>query len=408
MQIDFQKLTGRSSKVQPFQFEVYPFTPVFVGSGDKLIRNLDFITKGESTFLLDLYKLFSHEIDNLASLEQAIAKQDIQSYMVKRNLKTEDFTKRKLIGHCEGNELFMNVLTGTGKPMYPGSSVKGSLKSALFHHYFVKKNMAGNKRRYLELITKFGKPKGDKFASQDLQNELLVNNSTGKKGLNPNYDIGRVIRPADCVFGSDEMEVFNVAVVNEVRNGFMWKKLGVGPRQESNFRNLREATKIALAGVRLGEDVFARSSISLDQSAKEAINWPDEISVRMLAECCNKLSLELVEEDLIYFEDAAKEIPSLSKVVEELEIIQDEIKTVMEENKGKDKVAWMQRMGWGSGWLSMTGAHATDKNELLDDLRAVYSKLGRRDAEFPKSRKVVLSRSGQPQTVMGWLMVEQK
>jgi CRISPR type III-A-associated RAMP protein Csm5 len=407
MQINFQKLTGRTSKVNSYQFEVFPFTPIFVGSGDKLIRNLDFITKGESTWLLDLHKLFLHEIDNLDSLEQAIAKQDIQSYIEKRNLKIEDFAKRKIIGHCDGNELFMNVLTGTGKPMYPGSSVKGSLKSALFHHYFLKKNIADNKRRYLGLITQYGKPKGDKFASQDLQNELMVNNKTGKNGLNPNYDIGRVIRPADCMFDSDELEVFNVAVVNEVQNGFMWKKLGVGKYQESNLKNLREATKIPLAGVRVAEDVFAQLTVSIDQSAKEAINWPDEISVRMLAECCNRLSLVLVEEDLVYFEEAVKDIPSLGKVVEELEGIQDEIKTVIEENKGKDKVAWMQRMGWGSGWLSMTGAHATDTNGLLKELRGAYTNLGRRGAEFPKSRKVVLSNNGQPQTVMGWLMVEQ-
>ncbi|AXJ02441.1 CRISPR type III-A/MTUBE-associated RAMP protein Csm5 [Cyclonatronum proteinivorum] len=408
MNITTESLTGIKSKVNAFTFEVYPFTPVFVGSGDKLIRNLDFITQGKSTYLLDLHKLFSHEIDNLAGLEQAITKQNLNAYIAKRNLKLANFVKRTLVGHCEGNELFMNVLTGTGDPMYPGSSVKGSLKSAVFHHYFVKKNIAGNRGRYRQLITQNGRPKNDKYASQDLQNELLVNNTSGKRGLNPNYDIGRVFRPADCVFGSGEMEVFNVAVVNETRNSFMWKKLGVGRNQESNFRDLREATKIALAGVRLGEDVFAQSTISIDQSAKEAINWPDDISVRMLAECCNKLSLELIEEDLVYFEDAAKDIPSLNKVVEELETIQDEIKAVMEDNKGKDNVAWLQRMGWGSGWLSMTGAHATDKNELLNELRAVYTRLGRERAEFPKSRKVVLSRTGQPQTVMGWLMVEQK
>lgn len=407
MDINLKVLSGHESKIETYTFEVSPFTPVFVGSGEKLIRDLDFVTSGNKTLLLDLHKIFKSEIDNLIDLEHAISKQNLGDYLSKRNLRVSDFAKKIITGQADGNELFMSVLTGRGNPMYPGSSLKGSLKSALFNHYFEKRNFASNRNKYRNLITSNGKPKGDKFASQDLQTELLVNNPTGRNGSNPNYDVGRVIRPGDCVFDSAEMEVFNVAVVNQTREGYMWKKLGVGSRYDTNTESLRDATKIALAGVKLEEEVYSKTTISLDHAAQDAIKWPDRLDFKKLAYYCNHLSLILLAEDIKYFEQASKKIPSLGKIVDELEEIVGEIKDIIADNKENSKVAWVQRLGWGSGWLTMTGAHATEENELLKELRNVYDRLGRRNADFPKSRKVVLNQSGQPETVMGWLMVQQ-
>lgn len=191
----------------------------------------------------------------------------------------------------------------------------------------------------------------------------------------------------------------------------MWKNLGVKAfHPDSNTEKLAEATKISVAGVdSSGELPPAVSvSISIDDNARKAIGWKEKIDFRFIAKVCNNLSVKILEEEIHYFEDAQKEIPALGQILDELHEIKDEVKAIMEENKQNEKVCWMQRMGWGSGWLSMTGAHATDGNGLLEELRSVYDRLGRKDMPFPKSRKVVLDNAGQPSSVMGWVLVEQQ
>jgi CRISPR-associated protein Csm5 len=404
MSVDVQALTGKKSKIQKGTFTVSPFSPVFVGSGDKLIADLDFISQGGNTYLLDLGKLFADQLHDLEALEKAIKKADLRTYLIEKELPAHNYNKLKIAGKCDANEILSMVTNGFGKPMIPGSSIKGSLRTALFAYYF-KQERSMSKGFYSSKIEPQNPNRPDhKHASNKLEEQLLINNKKGKRGNNPNYDLGRVIRISDALFEPEDQKIFNIAILNKDKIGFCWKG------KKENFDTLDEATKTGVSGIFFDEETAALShpfTMSIDEIIRHDIEWEDSIDFKFLARVANEISLDIIHFEKTYYNRVLNDIPDILKILNELDGIEKEIQSYQKNNTKNDKVSWVQRLGWGSGWLSMTGAHANDENELVDEIKNIY-RLGRDGMEFPKSRKVVLDNAGKPTSLLGWVLIEQQ
>ena len=69
-----------------------------------------------------------------------------------------------------------------------------------------------------------------------------------------------------------------------------------------------------------------------------------------------------------------------------------------------DSQGCILRLGWGSGWTSMTGNILNDFDAFLSDFREWF-KMGRKGFLYPKSRKIVM-RDRNPDSVPGWIKME--
>lgn len=118
-------------------------TPVHVGSGRKLIKNIDFVyfsnLHNKPLVVLDETKIY-HNIVKDAHFEVWVnnienPKQDLLPFLtkIKPNLKPEEIATR--ITHIQGSldktEMHEQMHTALNKPYIPGSSLKGAIRTAL-------------------------------------------------------------------------------------------------------------------------------------------------------------------------------------------------------------------------------------------------------------------------------------
>ena len=400
-----KNITGKSSHIQKTTFRLTPYSPVFVGSGNNWVKGLDFDCTNGQTVFYDLHRLFKDQIHEVEKLEHVLKNRSIRRYLKQSSLSLKNYTKLVINGQCEASELMEPVTDGNGNPIIPGSSLKGSIRSAIFAKLFEDSQLSENE--YSKLI------KGKKVSSRRLEQKLLTTYQRNKNGSSPNFDIGRAIRIGDISFGLENLEVFNSIIINETHKGFQWKKLGRGSKK--NTQNIGDSTKVSASAISYSDDVIAEPSftISIDKKVLKDISWDHSLDFKFIAETCNRLSKRLIDADLQYMKAAKENIPNIQTVKEDLGIIADDVDACIDEINNGNGISWIQRVGWGTGWLSKTGAHSylpvknSDK-DYHDVLKKIAQFLFKRSKgyPFPKTRNIVLDRYGQPATTMGWVLVE--
>ncbi len=396
--IDVQSITGQTSNIETKTFRIETLTPVFIGAGTHLIKGVDVIEHNGETVQLDLNKVYQKYIErDPEGLNSAIEKGNMRSFLQDENI--SELILQKFSGKCLGQELMDHVRDGFGRPIIPGSSLKGSLKTALMHSLMEKNQQV--KDRYISYLkNKKGHPRRKEWASQELQDALFSKKKSGLKGSAPNFDIGRVIRTTDTTLSPEDLSIVNTAVLNITHDGAAWKTLGRG--RGNNTQNMDQATKVSVLG--LGFESEAQNvKLSLDHTAFKAIDWQEEFGWQTLQNAANKLSKELMEFEIDFLEEEAN-IKEVSEVIEDYRDLYDYFENEIQIAKEENRHCWIQRLGWGSGWLSMTGMHVED--EHIDDVRDMF-KLNPRAELFPKTRKMVLDQANKPTSTMGWILVEE-
>lgn len=399
--IDVQKITGHQSKLDTKTFRIQALTPVFIGAGTNLIKGVDIIEHNGDTVRLDLNKVYHQYIErDPDGLTSAIEEGELRNF-----LKDEDISgliAQKFNGKCLGQELMDHVRDGFGNPIIPGSSLKGSLKTALMHYLFSRDNKAQMNYKG-NFFDRNNRKLPTKRASNQLQNKLFTTSPSGFKVSPPNFDIGRVFRPSDATFNLDKLEIINTAVLNITRNGTAWKILGRrnGPK---NSEHIEDATIVSVFGINEKAE-FNSLKISLDFNSLKSIKWNGHFDWHTLQEAANRLSKNILFHEIDFLDENISYDDEEILIDQKKELIK-KIDKITSEAKENERLCWVKRMGWGSGWLSMTGMHMND--EQFDIARNLYPKDLRKNSEiFPKTRKIVLDNQNKPHSTMGWVLVEE-
>ena len=112
-------------------FKLECVTPVHVGSGADLIRSIDFYADGGFTEVLDpdLLLMAAGAIEGFAD---AIRRgSGIAPFLKARGLNPATFRLHRVRGSIEAQRLRLAIRGGDGRPMIPGSSLKGALRTLL-------------------------------------------------------------------------------------------------------------------------------------------------------------------------------------------------------------------------------------------------------------------------------------
>ncbi len=333
--------------------EIEILTPVHVGSGNRLLMNLDFVVKGNRVVVLDTPKLFGYLIEKGYDAVE-IAKIELKELI--EEIDVEEFKKDVLpFTGVVRSEILEHIKTG-GKPYIPGSSIKGAIRTAILW-YAVRNN-----RRLLDFAIKSVENKISRYRGRtakilkeaDDELEMVVFGKESRK------DIMKAVRVEDSKpFKS--LRVYEVKVLGSSR------KIGVSV----------ECIDSGKAEVGIDIDDFVLKN--LDSSYKDMVKDVDTI-----AEITREFSEALIEEELKYnyFEKTKNEFRAVKRCN-----------------------GMVLRLGWGTGWLSSTIGLLLKTHPKFEGLRRRLG-LGKNPRTkivsrvFPKTRKVTAD--GKP---LGWVCI---
>lgn len=367
-------------------YRIRILSPVHIGSGHKYLKGIDFIDDRASrrTGIVDLSEIH-HLIANNKDAINRLAEIDGRNYKIEdflrdfhiesklRNIRYYPFT-------VYAREILEFQRNGLGVPQIPGSSLKGSIRSALLHHLF--QNLQKSEQN--KLLDTIHAGTKDKFAD-----DRIVEYIFGEK---PNTDFMKAFVVTDVNFESANVDLGLAQVLSATKDAqWRWKTIGRNNYPMSlSFEHLKNDSSSETT-VRLNDyfinNPSARRELKFEQKAPRDMNTMNQV--------INDFSRALIQKELnfLYQYDADDRLRNITGFYEDLA-----------RHFPNDTQGCIMRLGWGSGWTSMTGNILDDFGNYLTEFRKWF-RMGRAGFDFPKSRKIIM-RGRNPVNVPGWIRME--
>jgi CRISPR type III-A-associated RAMP protein Csm5 len=381
--------------------KIQTLTPLHIGSGKMLQGNFEYLYFAEEgkISVIDHKKILniigSENIDRWVTIINS--EEDLLDYLKQRNpdIKAEQTHSRLMSVEgkrptksktFEGKDKFPEIreflFSGNQKPMLPGSSLKGSIRTAfLTSKIYEEKEQANklNQKAYANSKNNIAQEKFDKikYSDKSLNSKFI--------GKDPNHDIFRFLQIGDIYF--DETTCILSETLNET---------GKGLEIKDSIKQFIEAVPVGnltVGEVKVNEvlksEIIKRNLNGFDKKALSTFD------LKNLFYLINAHTKNLIQKEIALYED--KILPN--KAIEWVDKFK-EIEQEITEIEKKQENACILRVGFGSGFKSMTGdwqkdlLSEIDLQELADRVRSPkYHGLA-----FPKSRKLILGN-----TPMGFL-----
>ena len=259
------------------------------------------------------------------------------------------------------------------RPMIPGSSIKGAVRTALLW------DLIGddNKEVQNDLKEQLQRRSNQNWAGQPIERRVL--------GKDPNHDLMRVVQVSDTApIPIEALEMGVAWTVTLNRNGELVQKRE-GNREYKTFVEQIRAEQTFDFSIKIDKSLFRpREKGELGFSAQQE---------QVLCE-------ELADEEAKFYD--YYRLPELADFYESLS-------NQIENLRGS---GFVLPIGWGTGYLAktVTGLLTGDDTDLMMKLRRHY-RLGRSRSggdyyydEFPKTRRVLYDRQI-PKSPLGWVQI---
>jgi CRISPR-associated protein Csm5 len=356
-------------------FKITLLSPVFIGSGFKLSRNIDFYSDSKGTFIID-QDSFIEQLDE-RQINELTNSRDLVEF-AERNKKSLKEFSRKIsplsISAIEINEFLKD---SRGLPIIPGSSLKGALRTVIAQHIFKSDKMRVEIHPRTKKEWAFTEMNKRIFGS-DPKNDFMHGLLVGDAELKP-ADLALLMTKVYSLKGQ------NLAIKLQNYND---------PRSEMKIycEFLKEGSTSC---IRFHLDKFfwrekTMAELGIPQSRKDVM--------RTIPKIANDYALKrLKQENEFYVGHGLTQLaPFFKKTIELVPSLKEE--------------SFLLNLGWGTGWKFKTGDYIPE-NEI-DKVRSDF-KLGRMDRNtgalvkpFPKSRKILFNTMGSPYAVPGWILLE--
>ncbi len=346
-------------------FRLTCLTPVHIGSGIEYVSGIDFIVRNGKTFILNSERV----LQRLSDIGQLARDLDTLRSKIRdlfQGKKAEEYVWTHAAATVpEGVKTRALLRSALGNPLIPGSSLKGALRTLIFA------GRAGNGGPHQpmspELERKFKAAARQahtrsKNAALDLEQALFRQQARLHRN-DAKADLMRACSVADVVFAMDCATIV------------LTKATGTQTNTLTAVEALA-AGSAAAATIRLG-DRYLESELFTD-------NLP---SWERISQWSREHSRFLLRGDLQYFQDIGANLTA------RLERLEQQIKQATPQTI-------FLRLGWGTGWRSMTGdllPHGQERQRLLP----------KSSARGPKTRKVIVAGSNhEPSDILGWVSLQ--
>lgn len=361
---------------------IHTITPVHIGSGVKIFNKLDFFEdeNNKAIYIADFKKIFQIiGTKNIHIWTEAIEKNfDLMPILkaIKPDVIAKDIALRSIPllkpKALKQQEVLLQILSGNGKALMPGSSIKGAIRTAIMCEIIWEDPIFSDVKKIFQL----------NFNHKTQKKELLLNdkNLLEKAFGETQLNLMKFLRVGDALFNSTT--ICEVLIAN--KKGDEWQ---FNVKGKPNTIQQVEC-------------------INANQSATCKIQWPSEIELLKHTEKQNDLSTKIKQK---YPIQHLKYLgPLLFKVLNNhtLRLIENEINlinqfddTILEpyykklnslhetiKNAGENEC--FLRLGFATGYLNMTGdwleedfVHKEIKNVIRKKLKAIKNEI------YPKTRR---------------------
>lgn len=375
-------------------YTIKTLTPVHVGSGNDLLADFDFINLDGKVVILDERKILQHIGEAnmhqwLNTLDQGTGMYQLLSSGGK--VPTADGVGKRALT-CNANKM---PTTGEGRnvtvkeqistlqrPYFPGSSIKGAVRTALFTHFVIEDD------------NDFYDEKDDRDNNINLINykKQYDDSKINKRhfGNDPNHDILRLIQVGDVMFEYTECEL--AKSINLTNKGWEFKDriqqyiecVPQGQTSQIRFNFNEKLAKNAL-----------KTTLTKKVRRNGRNEWIDYLlfdedkieKVKNVFSIINQHTLQVLEHELEFWEDDSYP----NTVADYIEKLRDIATSVRELVNSKSNDACILRMAWGTGHKNITGDWQADKllQEDYEQLVATLRKKIPAYKPFPKTRRML-------------------
>jgi CRISPR-associated protein Csm5 len=374
---------------------VETLTPLHIGSGRTLLSDTEYLYFSEThtVSVIDEHKILSIiGSENIDQWVHIIEKgSGLLDYLKKRSsskvILPSQTDKRLLNVNGKSNPTSGNsgireqLFSGNGQPILPGSSLKGAIRTAMLNRAILK-NPSNAKRinDFKEEKTRTNYRTGQKEVQIQYKGVRLEKKYFGR---DPNHDIFRMLRVGDTHF--TETECILAETLNET---------GTGQEIKHSVQQHIEcipASQSALCGIQIPQDLI-----------KEVEKRPDVLSKMKGIESIKTLPLifgQINAHSKNHIEQEIKKYELLDLPIQADSYVET-LKDILESYQNLSENECILRVGFGTGYLSMTGGWPIDqwkntpdidyKNEMNDLATAVRRNPKYNGMALPKSRKIVL------------------
>lgn len=396
-------------------------TPLHIGTGREFMGNFEYLyfSDTQEIAIIDekkIYKLIGDEgIEKWVNIIER--EKDLLEYLQARKLTINPETTGKIMMQVIGRKspqktedrgkvrypnIREYIRSGNGAPILPGSSLKGSIRTAYFTDkvYQNKGRAARITESKIEEIDRDKRKK--KFADSRLQKSLI--------GADSNHDIFRLLRVGDFHF-TKTVCVLSESV-NLRGNGNFTMLDGTNySKNVSQFVEALPANSVSFGQISfpecLKEEIQQKVELAnqklkrlltqnLEEERRQSINTNIKkqslllshlsgFDLTLLFSVVNQHTQRLLEYEIEYW--SGKQLP------EEANGFVSRLQKLLEKSKSCDANSCVLRVGFGSGFKSMTGDWQEEVldnksyQKLVDNLRPrKYSGL-----DFPKSRRMAMA-----------------
>lgn len=384
-------MAGRGT--ESWQLCVEVLTPLHVGSGFTLLKDNDFLLRGDGVpFVIDLNRTLAE----LAGGDQdltAVVGQSARLGDVVKVCGAEYGYALPLYGGLDPakvrgvSEVRGHIKDAFFRPYLPGSSLKGAIRTALLARA-VQQDAAGLRR-----LLPGPEHRQAKFAAQKLTEGVF--SPDVPRGKTPNHDLLRALHVGDALFEVGQLHLIDVRWMNLTATGWGWREMGGAKRTLPAWRDANGILGEALppgttASFALQVDRF----LTDDPLARRILGWgtadatlPALASFAALRELLNAHARRRLDAELAFFR--AHRVAGAARACERL----------LAEMGATPEAAYV-RVGWGNGWAGMTGDWMDAATTQA--MREKFN-LGKRGSEvFPKTRRLVVN-GAEPSLPLGWL-----
>ena len=356
------------------KYQLKTITPVHIGTGETLSQIDGFFDNGQWHRINIDAVLSAVPESELNRLTIAMGQRDFQW---RRYLPTNQPSARYTLPcpedprETEIREAMKDVF---GRPMIPGSSIKGAIRTALLW------DLIGDNNR--EAQNELRRRSNRSSAGRGIEQRMF--------GKDPNHDLMRTMQVSDTApipIEALEMGVAWTVTLNR-NNQFVQKR--ENGREYKNFVEQIRAEQTFDFSIKIDKSLFRpREKRELSFSEQQ-----EKVICDDLAAACNWTSIGLAEVETGFFDEYR------------LDEIADFYDTLVQRIENIADGAFILPIGWGTGYRAKTVTEllTQDDNDLMSQVRQYYN-LGRRGhPKFPKTRRVLYDRQ-RPKSPLGWVQI---
>lgn len=391
------------------QYKITLLSPVHIGSGDKLCKNIDYFSDETGTYLVDADKFF--ETLTPTQIDELTNSRDIIEFMERNRVNKKDFVKKKISPQkVTASEINQCIKNSFEIPYIPGSSLKGALRTVIGWHLFKKENIPFD----------FNPRSRKEWAYSNLSRKIF--------GKDPNHDFLKGFMVVDSAFSASDVTLLLTKVYTMRKNKVLAVKLTQrdNPRSEMQiYSEFLKKDSSSVLKIKIDKFIFTQrfmEKLKIDKSREE--------SLQNMGNIANDYAKEKIEQELSFFSNQEK-----------LNAVSLFYKNLLDRFGTFDNNNFILNLGWGTGWNFKTGNYIPETD--LDSVRRAFD-LGRvikkcpfnhsgRDLKhdkkkkifycyeckkeysyeeikqlikpFPKSRKILFDSQERPFAVPGWVML---